>query len=243
MPKGEAIISHIKGVARIIQSDRYSDLRVVRVEDSEMVSDVYDIPEEWTMAVEDAGKVESGDVIGYLGEATVIAHHSGRVRIEDRKVNVSYEQSETEDYDIPSTSRLVIKDGDHVTAGQPLTEGSLNPHSILRINGREACQLYLLNEIQKVYRSQGQNINDKHFEVIIRKMLGRVQVVRPGDTQFLPQDLVDRLEIRAINEHLIQEGKQPARFMEILLGVTKASLSTDSFLSASSFQHTIKVLA
>ncbi len=119
----------------------------------------------------------------------------------------------------------------------------MNPHSILHINGREACQLYLLTEIQKVYRSQGQNINDKHFEVIIRKMLGKVQVIRPGDTLFLPQDLVDRLEIRTINERLIQEGKQPARFVEILLGVTKASLSTDSWLSASSFQHTIKVLA
>ena len=243
MPKGEAIISRIKGVVRIIQSDRYSDLRVVRVENSEMVSDVYDIPEEWTIAVEDAGKVENGDVVGYLGEATVTAHHSGRIRIEERKVIVSYEQRETEDYEIPSTARLVIKDGDRVAAGEPLTEGSLNPHSILRINGREACQLYLLIEIQKVYRSQGQNINDKHFEVIIRKMLGRVQVIRPGDTPFLPQDLVDRLEIRTINEKLIQEGKQPARFVEILLGVTKASLSTDSWLSASSFQHTIKVLA
>jgi DNA-directed RNA polymerase subunit beta' len=242
-PKGEAIISRIKGVVRIIQSERYSDLRVVRVENSEMVSDAYDIPEEWTITVEDGGKVESGDVIGYLGEATVTAHHSGRVRLEGRKVVVSYEQRESEEYEIPSTARLVVKDGARVAAGEPLTEGSLNPHTILRINGREACQLYLLNEIQKVYRSQGQNINDKHFEVIIRKMLGRVQVIRPGDTLFLPQDLVDRLDMRTINERLTQEGKQPARFVEILLGVTKASLSTDSWLSASSFQHTIKVLA
>ena len=242
-PKGEAIISTIKGVARIIQSDRYSDLRVVRVENSEMVSDAYDVSSDWTIAVEDGGKVENGDVVAYLGEATVVAHHSGRVRLEDQKVIVSYEQKETEDYDIPSTSRLIVKENMHVESGDALTEGSLNPHSILRINGREACQLYLLVEIQKVYRSQGQNINDKHFEVIIRKMLGRVQVIRPGDTDFLPQDLVDRLEIRATNERLIQEGKQPARFVEILLGVTKASLSTDSWLSASSFQHTIKVLA
>ncbi|MFN7036866.1 MAG: DNA-directed RNA polymerase subunit beta', partial [Bellilinea sp.] len=104
-------------------------------------------------------------------------------------------------------------------------------------------QLYLLSEIQKVYRAQGQNINDKHFEVIIRKMMGRVQVIRPGDTHYLPMDVVDRLELRRVNEQMIREGKQPARFAEILLGVTKASLSTDSFLSASSFQHTIKVLA
>jgi len=130
-----------------------------------------------------------------------------------------------------------------VEAGQPLTEGSLNPHRVLKIQGREACQMYLLSEVQKVYRSQGQNIHDKHFEVIIRKMMSKVQVTRPGDTKYLPGDAVDRLELRKINEQLLADGKQPARFGEVLLGVTKASLSTDSFLSASSFQHTIKVLA
>jgi len=119
----------------------------------------------------------------------------------------------------------------------------LNPHTILRINGRDACEMYLLKEIQQVYRTQGQNINDKHFDVIIRKMLSKVQIVRPGDTEYLPQDMVDRLEIRRINEEMIAKGLRPARFVDILLGITKASLSTDSFLSASSFQHTIKVLA
>ena len=128
-------------------------------------------------------------------------------------------------------------------AGQPLTEGSLNPHRVLKIQGREACQMYLMTEVQKVYRSQGQNIHDKHFEVIIRKMMSKVQVTRPGDTKFLPGDPVDRLELRKLNEQLLADGKQPAKFSEVLLGVTKASLSTDSFLSASSFQHTIKVLA
>jgi DNA-directed RNA polymerase subunit beta' len=119
----------------------------------------------------------------------------------------------------------------------------LNPHTVLRINGREAVEMYLLTEIQKVYRAQGQNINDKHFEVLARKMVGKVQIIRSGDTPYLPMDLVDRLEIRQVNEQLLAEGKQPAKYLEILLGVTKASLSTDSFLSASSFQHTIKVLA
>jgi DNA-directed RNA polymerase subunit beta' len=139
--------------------------------------------------------------------------------------------------------RLLVKDGDHVEAGQPLTEGSLNPHRILRLQGREACMMYLLTEIQKVYRSQGQNIHDKHFEVIIRKMMSKVQITRPGDSKYLPGDAVERLEIQHVNETLLEQGKQPARYAEVLLGVTKASLSTDSFLSASSFQHTIKVLA
>jgi DNA-directed RNA polymerase subunit beta' len=103
--------------------------------------------------------------------------------------------------------------------------------------------VYLLSEVQRVYRSQGQNINDKHFEVIIRKMMSKVQITRPGDTEFLPGDLIDYLELKGANEQLLEEGKRPAKFIEILLGITKASLETDSFLSASSFQHTIKVLA
>jgi DNA-directed RNA polymerase subunit beta' len=166
-----------------------------------------------------------------------------RLEKKERKVIVAYDQTEEKTYDIPTTSRILVKDGAHVEAGQALTEGSLNPHRVLRIQGREACQMYLMTEVQKVYRSQGQNIHDKHFEVIIRKMLSKVQVTRPGQSKYLPGDAVDRLEIRRVNEQLMFEGRQPAKFAEILLGVTKASLSTDSFLSASSFQHTIKVLA
>ena len=243
MPKGEAVITRISGVAHIIQSEKFTEQRVVRVEHSEMVSDEYDVPESWDITAKDETTISLGDPIATQGEATITAQHTGKVRIEGRKVVVSYEQREVEEDEIPSTSRILIKEGEHVEAGQPLTEGSLNPHTILRIKGRDAAQMYLMTEIQKVYRAQGQNINDKHFEVIIRKMLGRVQVIRPGDTHYLPMDLVDRLEIHRRNEEMVAEGKQPARYVEILLGVTKASLSTDSFLSASSFQHTIKVLA
>jgi len=242
-PKGEAVVSEIKGVVRLIQSDKYTDLRLIRVEQSEMIHDEYDAPEEWTITAKEEDEVKAGEVLATLGEATVTAAHNGRVRIEARKIIVSYEQREETEYEIPTTSRLLVKEGDHVEAGQPLTEGSLNPHRILRIQGREACQMYLLTEIQKVYRSQGQNIHDKHFEVIIRKMMAKVQVTRPGETRYLPGDPVDRLEIKKINEQMLGESKTPARSREILLGVTKASLSTDSFLSASSFQHTIKVLA
>jgi len=242
-PKGEAVVAEIDGTVRIVQSDRYADMRLVRIENSELVSDEYEFPEEWTITVKDENEVEAGAVLGTFGEATITAQHGGRVRIEGRKVIVSYDRYEEVEYEIPTTMRLLVKDGERVENGQPLTEGSLNPHRILRVKGREACQLYLLSEIQKVYRSQGQNIHDKHFEVIIRKMMSRVQVKRPGDTQYLPGDAVDRLEIKRINEQLLAEGKQPATYSEILLGVTKASLSTTSFLAASSFQHTIKVLA
>jgi DNA-directed RNA polymerase subunit beta' len=242
-PKGEAVVSEILGVVRIIQSEKYADMRILRVESAEMLHDEYDIPKEWKIAVKEEAEVKAGEVLATLEEATVTAQHGGRVRLEKRKVIVSYEHREDVEHEIPSTSRLLVREGDHVEAGQALTEGSLNPHRILRIQGREACMMYLLTEIQKVYRSQGQNIHDKHFEVIIRKMLSKVQVTRPGDTPYLPGDVIDRLEIQARNEALLEAGRQPARYVETLLGVTKASLSTDSFLSASSFQHTIKVLA
>ena len=245
MPKGEAVVAEIAGVVRIMQSEKYTDMREVHIEHAEMVHDEYALPEDWKFVAKDETEVQAGDILATKDKATITAQHAGRVAVEkkDRKIIVSYEQREEAIEDIPTTSRLLVKDGAHVEAGQPLTEGSLNPHRILKIQGRDACQMYLMTEVQRVYRSQGQNIHDKHFEVIIRKMLSKVQVTRPGDTKYLPGDAVDRLEIRKMNEALLADGKTAARFQEVLLGVTKASLSTDSFLSASSFQHTIKVLA
>lgn len=243
MPKGEAVVSAIKGTARVIVNEKNSELRTIKVENAEMVSDTYEISDGWEIKVTEEAVVQPGEVLAVNDKASITAQNGGRVRIEDNKVIVSYEIREMEEYEIPTTARLIAKDGQKVQAGEPLTEGSLNPHTILKIKGRDETELYLLKEIQQVYRTQGQNINDKHFEVIIRKMLNKVQITRPGDSEFLPQDLVDRLEIRRINDRLVAEGKKPARFVEILLGVSKASLSTDSFLSASSFQHTIKVLA
>lgn len=245
MPKGEAVVAEIGGMVRILQSEKYADMREVHIEHAEMIHDEYAIPEDWKIVVKDEAEVQAGEVLATKDNATIVSQHAGRVAVEkkDHKIIVSYEQREEVILDVPNTSRLLVRDGEHVEAGTPLTEGSLNPHRILKIQGREACQMYLMTEVQKVYRSQGQNIHDKHFEVITRKMLSKIQVTRPGDTKYLPGDVVDRLEMRRVNEQLIAEGKQPARFSEVLLGVTKASLSTDSFLSAASFQHTIKVLA
>jgi len=243
MPRGEAVITQINGKAHIMVSEKNPDIRTVRVESSEMVEQRYAIPAGWEIKVKDEDEVTKDTVLATHEETSITAEHAGKVRIENGEVVVSYEDRLSEDYEIPSTSRLLISEGQMVKAGEQLTEGPLNPHTILRINGTEATELYLLKEIQQVYRTQGQNINDKHFEVIIRKMLSRVQITRPGDSEYLPQDLVDRLEIRKVNEDLVARGLRPARYVNVLLGVSKASLSTDSFLSASSFQHTIKVLA
>jgi DNA-directed RNA polymerase subunit beta' len=169
----------------------------------------------------------------------------GTVHLEGHTLYIRYERRQEMEYDIPSNARLMpeVFDGGEVYAGQQLTEGSKNPHRILRILGAEATQLYLLSEVQEVYRNQGVNIADKHFEVIIRKMLSKVQVTKSGDSPLLPGELIDHLQLLDINEKLRADGKDPAAGVPILLGITKAALSTDSFLSASSFQHTIKVLA
>ncbi len=242
-PKGEAVMSEIAGKVRISQSEKYADLRTVIVEDSKMINDRYEIPEDWAIAVSEEDEVKAGEILATHEEAAVSAENDGKIRIEDQTIIVSYEQREESNYDIPTTARLIVSDGDYVEAGQPITEGSLNPHSILRVQGVHACQLYLMGEVQQVYRSQGQNIHDKHFETIIRKMLSKVQITHPHDSNYLPGDVFDRLDVQRDNEALLEEGKQPARFVNILLGITKASLNTDSFLSAASFQHTIKVLA
>ena len=242
-PKGEAVVAELAGTVELAQSERFSDLRVIRILHSEMVHDEYELPKGYRLAVEDGNKVKPGDVLASLKGNEIKAENAGKVRIEDRTVFVSYEQKDAVEYEVPNTTRMLIRSGDKVEAGQALTEGSLNPHAILRIQGREAAYMYLLTEVQQVYRSQGQNIHDKHFEVIIRKMMSKVQVTRPGDTGYLPGDYANRLDMRTKNEALHAEGKEPGKFVEVLLGITKASLSTDSFLSAASFQHTIKVLA
>jgi DNA-directed RNA polymerase subunit beta' len=242
-PKGEAEVSEIEGKVRIEGPESPDGPRVVHVYMSKMLKDEYAVPGNWSMKIEDKDEIEAGDVIASRGDSNIEASHGGKVRIKGRKVTVSYEQNDEVMYDIPPSARLLVKNGEKIQAGDQITEGSLNPHRILRILGGEACQTYLLSEVQKVYRSQGQNINDKHFEVIIRKMLSKVQITSPGDTELLPGDLVDRLYLKRLNERMLQEDKTPARASAVLLGVTKASLSTESFLSASSFQHTIKVLA
>jgi DNA-directed RNA polymerase subunit beta' len=242
-PKGEAVITEIDGAVEVVRSDKPGAPRLVKVVDSATIRDEYDIPGNWAIKVEDGMTIALGDVIATRGESVMTATHGGEVKRKDHIVTVVHERRDEMEYEIPLATRLLVIDGQRVKAGEALTEGSLNPHRILRILGREATELCLLTEVQKVYRSQGQNINDKHFEVIIKKMLSKVQITRTGDTGLLPGEFIDRLKLGKINEALIAEGKQPASAVPVLLGVTKASLSTDSFLSAASFQHTIKVLA
>ena len=155
---------------------------------------------------------------------------------------VRAEDGEEKTYTVPYGARLEVREGQFITAGDQITEGSLNPHDILRVKGVRAVQSYLVREVQEVYRSQGVEINDKHIEVVIRQMLRKVKVEDPGDTDLLPGGLVDVFEFEEENARVMAEGKQPAIAKPVILGITKASLATDSFLSAASFQETTRVL-
>ncbi|MDY2698240.1 MAG: DNA-directed RNA polymerase subunit beta', partial [Lachnospiraceae bacterium] len=152
------------------------------------------------------------------------------------------ETGESKTYLIPYGSRIKIQDGVELEAGDELTEGSVYPHDIIKIKGTRAVQDYMLREVQRVYRLQGVEINDKHIEVIVRQMLKKVRIDAAGDTEFLPGTLVDYLDFVDANEDLAEEGKQPAEGTRVILGITKAALATNSFLSAASFQETTKVL-
>ena len=177
----------------------------------------------------------------------IIAEFGGVATIKDSKkkreiVITNNETGESKAYLIPYGSRIKIMDGAVLEAGDELTEGSVNPHDLLKIKGIRAVQDYMLREVQRVYRLQGVDISDKHIEVIVRQMLKKIRIENNGDTDFLPGTLVDVLEYEDINEQLIAEGKQPAEGKRVMLGITKAALATNSFLSAASFQETTKVL-
>ena len=167
----------------------------------------------------------------------------GVVRLKGRKtIQVVFEDREDREYPIPAASRLLVASGESIDAGAQITEGAKNPQHILSIQGRDAVRRYMVDEVQKVYRSQGVNINDKHIEVITRQMLRRVRVDHPGDTGLLPGDLIDRREFEEIVARVVAEGGEPATAQPVLLGVTKASLNTRSWLAAASFQETTRVL-
>lgn len=155
---------------------------------------------------------------------------------------VNDETGETKTYLIPYGSRIKAQDGEYLEAGDELTEGSVNPHDLLKIKGVRAVQDYMIREVQRVYRLQGVEINDKHIEVIVRQMLKKIRIENNGDTDLLPGTLVDILDFEDENEKVLAEGGEAAEGKQVMLGITKASLATNSFLSAASFQETTKVL-
>ncbi len=181
------------------------------------------------------------------GEAQ-ITELSGTVSIEDddekhvRRIRVTDETGDMVEYPVSFRARLTVSDGETVEVGQRLTEGSVNPHEKLRVEGVQALQMHMVEEVQQVYRSQGVTIHDKHIELIVRQMLRKVHIIEPGDTTFLPGDMVARRVFEETNAEVVESGGTPASARPVLLGITKASLATDSWLSAASFQETTRVL-
>jgi DNA-directed RNA polymerase subunit beta' len=271
VPKGQATISEIDGVVELVQEGELRHANVVSTEfysdeydlprGMEVLVAQDDLVDQGAVLARKKppktpkkakdekakGKAKTKEKEKALVEASeetdVVARFAGRVVVESRRrLLVVYEEREEREYPVGAAARLLVGSGDHVRAGQKLTEGSLNPQDILRIMGPEAVQLYLVEEVQKVYRSQGVNINDKHIETIVRQMLRKVKVDSPGDTDMLPGELVDRFEYEEVNAKVLAEGGEPATAVPVLLGVTKASLNTRSFLAAASFQETTRVL-
>ncbi len=261
VPKGSAIISEIDGLAEISSE---GDTRSIKVTSAEIYRDDYALPEGVKVVVKDGEDVEQGAVLAELPQpkpktkkkkdaehalvpaGEILARTGGKVSVTGKRkikaLSITFEERDEREYSVPATARLRIRDGDQIHAGQALTDGPLNPQDILHIQGPEAVQIYLVEEVQKVYRAQGVTINDKHIEVIVRQMLRRVRVDSPGDSELLPGELVDRFRFEKVNAKVLAEGGEPATAQPVLLGVTKASLNTDSFLAAASFQETARVL-
>jgi DNA-directed RNA polymerase subunit beta' len=171
-----------------------------------------------------------------------VARFAGEASLKKKQLTITYAEKEEREYVVPSTASIWVQNGAPVKAGQQLTDGSINPHDILRILGKEAVQQYLVDEVQKVYRSQGVNINDKHIEVIAHQMLTKVRIDSAGDTDLVPDELVDKNLYEDTNAKVLAEGGEPATAHTVLLGITRASLSTDSWLAAASFQETTRIL-
>ena len=257
VPKGAAMLADIDGVASV--DEGAFEGRRLRITSREQYREDYDIPENADLLVVEGEWVEEGMPLARTvvpeaaeeGEGQNLAEWTptelrsgltGRVEFGDGSMSVVYEDLEERDYPLPPSVRLLVSTGSEVRAGDALTAGPLNPHDILRIRGSEALQRYLVEEVQKVYRSQGVSIHDKHIEVILRQMLRRVQVESPGDSEFIPGQTVDRFEFRSKNAMMLAEGGEPSTAKPVLLGITRASLLTDSFLAAASFQETTRVL-
>ncbi len=253
IPKGQAVISEIDGLVEVI---REGDTGHIRVTSSDTYREEHPIPAGYQIQVHDNDWVDLDTTLAQAATPagaekselpvpaapTISSKMAGRVAVEDGLVSVIWEERDEREYLVPMTSRVKVDTGDVVKAGDALTEGPVNPQDILRILGREAVQVYLVDEVQKVYRSQGVSINDKHIEIIARQMLKKVRVDSPGDSEMLPGELIDRFQYEEVNARVLAEGGEPATAQPVLLGVTKASLTTQSFLAAASFQETTRVL-
>ena len=247
-PKGQALLSEIGG--RVTITAQRGNARLVTVTYQEENRVPYTVPTGYRVLVGDGDVVSQGTELALpekakgdvSGEPLIVAGIDGTVEYTDKGMNLVWADEEKREYDILPSALLLVEEGEEIEAGDALTGGPKNPQDLLRIQGKDAVELYLSEEVQRVYRSQGVSIHEKHIEIIVRQMLRRVQIDDPGDSELLPGDLIDKYSFDKVNERISEEGGDAATASPVLLGVTRASLATPSFLAAASFQETTRVL-
>ncbi|MDD5095179.1 MAG: DNA-directed RNA polymerase subunit beta' [Dehalococcoidia bacterium] len=252
IPKGQGLISEIDGIADIMD---VGEGWKIKIRNTRTYRDEFPIPPNYELVVSDGQMVTAEQVLAVpkteedseaqpvdVIASACLAGIGGKVEIHGNKVTVSHEEVEEWEHLVHPTGSIMVDNGARVNAGDQLTEGPLNPQDIMRIMGVEAVRRYLVDEVQKVYRAQGVTIHDKHIEVIVSRMLRKVRIDSPGDTRILPGELLDKFDYADLNAKVLAEGGEPATAYPILLGITRASLNTASFLAAASFQETTRVL-
>ncbi len=239
-PKGQSPIAAIDGIVSIVTE---GNLRKVNVIALDFEQESIPLEEGDEVLVKNKEKVKAGDTLTkHGGKASIKATFDGVIKVTKEAIVIVASDKKVLSYQVPKNARFKVEDGQLVTRGAQLIEGSLNLKELLEVSGVAAVQRHLVEEVQKIYRSQGVATNDKHIEVIVRRMLSRVKVLESGDTDFLAGELVNRFKMDRLNSDLIAKNKKPAVVEPVILGITKAALNSGSFLSAASFQETIRVL-
>jgi DNA-directed RNA polymerase subunit beta' len=239
-PKGQAYLTDIAGVATVWEE---GDQYVVQITAKDKEKLTFKLGDR-VAKIKSGQDVAIGDVVASQedGSEPLVAPMAGKAEVTDKAVIITPAGQSVLRYEIPGFKQLMVADGDEVVAGQRLTNGSINLPELMRLQGVESTQRYIMTEILRIFAGQGQNIADKHLEIIVRQMFSRVQIEEAGDSDFVTGDIVSKLAVVEANDTLTREGKIPAKYNQLILGITKASLSTDSFLSAASFQDTTRVL-
>jgi DNA-directed RNA polymerase subunit beta' len=257
-PKNKAVVAEVPGVVRIkeprvreiISADGESIVktsgkeRVLEITYEKSLDKKITIPKgkKVTVLIKDGDELAQGQIIFTNGDNQVTAPLAGTAKIDGHTLMIYGRELGVREYLVPSVKSIMIKDGAKVEAGDQLTEGSLDLHQIYKLKGQKFTQQYIMKEIQHIYSSQGQKLNDKHVEVVIRQMFSKVYVLDAGDSDFMPGEVIEYMDAVFANEALAKQKKKPVLFEQLLLGITKVSLSTRSWLAAASFQETAKVL-
>ncbi len=239
-PRTPAVVSEVSGIADIVT---VRGKKIIRVTSSQKASEDIVLPEEYKLEIEDGDYIKPRQVIASAeGKRALRATVEGLAKIKGQTVTISSSDLVCQEYDVPQDLHILVEKGDKVEAGEPLTEGHLDLNQSLRLRGAKKTQDYIINEVNRIYVSQGQEISDKHVELIVRQMFSKVQVVDEGTTELVPGQLIDRTRLEKINRDIKKAKGEPAQAADIVLGITRVALRTESFLSAASFQETTNVL-